>query len=129
MLATPAPFPFPGSYALLVDPLLPLAERRAELARILERGASVALIALPLREGAGGNRRVPIGDLLDGTELTPVEAREMVDLARALAGCSGRTSKQKEQRTRYDRLRARCIWSGPLRRQLDRLSARQAKAA
>ena len=130
MLIPQTPFPQAGSYGLYQDPELPCGERRAELARILELGASVALISLPLRDGAGGNRRVPIADLIDGTPLDAAETKELTDCFRAMHQGTGRRRNVKAARARHATLKTRAIWSGPLQRQLDRLSAaKQAKAA
>lgn len=125
MLSPATPFPHPGSYGLHEDPALAPGDRRAELVRILERGNAVALVAYPLREGAGGNQRVPLADIVDATPLTHEESREMTDLARSLVGRSMRTKAQRAAKARHDVLQSRNIWSGSLQRQLDTMNARQ----
>ncbi len=122
MLNVPTPFPQVGSFALYQDLAIPLAERRSELARILERGPNDILIALPLRDAASGNQRVSFEELIDATELTPAENLELAEIARALRGRSLRKPKQKAQLARHDALRSRLLWSGCLQRQLDRLN-------
>lgn len=125
MLKNATPFPQQGSYCLYEDPALPAARRNAELVRIIERGAAAVLVSYPLRDGAGGNQRVPLADLLDATPLTAEESREMTDLARSLIGRSMRTKAQKAAKARHDALQSRNIWSGSLLRQLDRLNSMQ----
>ena len=124
MLHPATPFPQQGSYGLYQDPALSPANRPSELVRIIERGSSVVLVSFPLRDGAGGNMRVPLSDILDGTELDGEESREMTDLQRSLAGRSMRTKAQKAAQTRLLALQSRNIWSGCLRRRLDELSRR-----
>ena len=128
MLSPATPFPQVGSYGLYQDPALPPAERISELVRILDRGAAVVLVSFPQREGAGGNMRVPLSDIIDGTPLTSEESREMTDLARSLVGRSMRTKAQKAAKVRHEHLQSRNIWSGCLRRKLDDLSRRQQQA-
>lgn len=122
MLSPATPFPQVGSYGLYQDPTLPPAERISELVRILELGATVALVAFPLRDGAGGNKRVPRGDLLDGTPLDSAEKKEHAELFGLLLNRTNRTPKQKAQKARHDALANRAIWSGCLQRRLDQLS-------
>lgn len=129
MLSPATPFPAVGSYALFEDPNLPRGQRRTELVRILERGAHVVLVSFPLREGAGGNRRVALADLIDGTPLTAEEKREEFDLYRQIFGRDRLTPKQKEKKARHEALRGRQIWSGCLQRKMDELAALQRKAA
>jgi hypothetical protein len=109
-----------------------------EHARILERrpgrqvgagGRSIEndffLIALPMRDGAGGNKVVAFSELIDASALTAEEEREFHDLDRAQAGWVGKDGRlikrlsagQKAKRARRDSLRSRII-RGPL---LDRL--------
>lgn len=132
MLSSATAFPQVGSYALYEDPELPRGDRRPELVRILELGATVALVAFPLREGrASGNKRLPLADLLDGTPLTAQEKREEVELFRQVTGKDRLTPRQKQLKVRHDALRARMIWSGCLQRKLDDfhvLQRRQANA-
>lgn len=123
MLASATDFPLPGSFALYRDDTLPIDRQRPELARILERGPLTALISLPLRLGAGGNRRVPIGDLIDGTPLTKDEERELADIQRALRS---RVRGRAKLETRAKALRDRSIWMICLRSERARFDAQQA---
>jgi len=129
MLSPATLFPQIGSYGLYEDPELEPAERRAELVRILERRVSVVLVAYPLRDGATGNQRVPLADIIDATPLSQEESREMTDLGRSLVGRSMQTKAQKAAKARLEHLHSRNIWSGCLRRRLDELSSRQRRAA
>lgn len=130
MLHPATNFPQVGSYCLYEDKDLPRGERRPELARILEVGASVALIALPLREGrASGNKRVPLADLIDGTPLTDEEKVEEVELFRAVLGKDRLTPALRRKKDRHDALRQRQIWSGCLQKKLDDLSLLQRRKA
>lgn len=130
MLSPATPYPQPGSYALYEDPELPPADRHAELVRIIERGAAVVLVSFPLREGASGNQRVPLSDLIDATPLSAEEGREMTDLQRSLVGKSMRTKAQKSAKARLETLQSRAIWSGNMQRKIDRVGAmRRSKAA
>jgi hypothetical protein len=124
MLHVDTPFPEVGSFALYQDPDLPMPERRSELARIIERGVSVALISLPLRLGAGGNKRVPLADLIDGTPLTKAEERELTDLDRSLRS---RVRNRSAVEARVKALRDRAIWMMCLRSERAKLAAAQAE--
>src|SRR3954463_8526147 len=106
MLSPATNFPYPGSYALFADPDLPYPQP-AELVRIMWRrvdsdGRGFVAVSFPLRDGAGGNKVVPAGDLIDATELTPEDAREFHDLDRALFGREPR-NLSKRQRARAAR--------------------------
>lgn len=118
MLSPRTPFPQPGSYALYVDPDDGV-RRGNELARILERRGPFTLIALPLRDGAGGNKVVSQAELIDASPLTIAEEREFHELDRALAGREPRnfSKRQRASAARRDALRTRMIM-GPI---LDRL--------
>lgn len=124
MLRTPAPFPHVGSFGLFTDTSLPVAQQRAELARILERGVNSALIALPLRLGAAGNQRVALADVIDATPLTKLEERELTDLERALRG---RARPNPTKATRLNVLRERAIWSLVLNSELAKLHSLAAR--
>lgn len=128
MLSTATPFPQVGSFALFADDHLPPAERRAELARLLERGHSTALIALPLRSGAAGNRRVPLADLIDATPLDSGEQRELADLQRHLRGRARLTPKMQVQQARAEDLRRRALFALVMESELAKLKAREAAA-
>lgn len=144
MLNQETPFPQVGSYALLIDKDQPHPQP-TELVRILRRnsgeaflrtslwqGAPIELVTVsfPLRDGASGTKSVPFSDLIDGTELTPAEARELADLDRELHGRSMRTQRQKEKGARRDALKLRAIWAPALRRLMRGAAAgRRRKAA
>lgn len=129
MLSAPTPFPEVGSYGLYHDPAQAPGERRTELVRILERGSTVALVAFPLRDGAGGNRRVALADIIDGTPLDDDERRELADLQRHLHGRRLRSPKALADKARMDTLASRAIWSGPLQRLSERAAAAQRRKA
>jgi hypothetical protein len=128
MLKSAAEFPYPGSFALLVDDTLPVGQQRAEMVRLLEVGCQVALVAFPLRLGARGNRRVALAELKDGTALTKGEERELADLQRHLHGRDRLTSKMREQAKRAETLRERAIWSVVMASERDRLGAIEARS-
>jgi hypothetical protein len=103
MIRTPAPFPQPGSYALMAD----LGE--THIVRILGRNpeARLAIISFPARRGASGNRTVPLAELVDGTPLTAEERatmRRLFDEANALAD-GGRAQKDRLEKARALRQR------------------------
>ncbi|HVM38324.1 MAG TPA: hypothetical protein VM265_08060 [Sphingomicrobium sp.] len=140
MLSPETPFPQVGSYALYHDDALPIDNRSSELVRILERAGDSVLIAFPLRQGAAGNKRVALAELIDGTPLDRDAARELHDLDRQLAGrvdgavgVDGRrirlTPRQKELGKRRDALKARMIWAPILATRLTELAARQRSEA
>lgn len=116
MLTPETPFPYPGSYALYVDPDA-AAPQAAELVRIQWRAINAVAVSFPLRAGASGNKSVPAADLIDTTPLTAAETREFHDLDLHLGGRSIRTPKQKRDMARRDALRERMIY-GPI---MDRL--------
>jgi hypothetical protein len=119
MLSEDAAFPFAGSYCLFRDYRLAAEERRPELARILERGVSVALISLPLRIGAESNLRVPLDDLIDGTPLTKAEDDELKKLK---ADLKTRRRNRAAAEKRHKALRDRAVWSACLRAERAKLA-------
>lgn len=131
MLQVASPFPHVGSYALFVDDQLPIGEQRAELVRIMrrpticERGGDVA-VAFPLRSGARGSMLVDDAKLIDGSELSKAEERELADLLRYLAG---RARPDKTKAARCEALRSRLIMSGVLRIELTKLAQAKARDA
>ncbi len=126
MLKVPAPYPFPGSFALFVDDTLPVGQQRAELVRIVRRTVSHATIAFPLRpDVASGHRTVHFSDLHDATPLTKEEERAMHDAHRAITGVEIRTPRQRAARDRFADLRARSIGSIILASELAKLEARE----
>jgi hypothetical protein len=131
MLSPETPFPYNGSYALLVDTDRPESEQRSELVRINWRREGFVMVSFPLREGASGNKTVAFADLIDGTPLSAEEEREFHDLDRGLAGRSLRTAKQKRDKARRDALRERMIYSRFLARALAEMrgQAQRRKAA
>lgn len=137
MLTPETPFPHPGSYALLLakaDPrralsAAPDAYEAPQLARIIRTyqqrpGVVTALISLPLRDGASGNREVDLDDLTDATPLTGKEAREMIDISRELTGKRVRDRQGKE--ARYAELRLRAVFAPLLELRLRKLAERDA---
>jgi hypothetical protein len=126
MLKVPSPFPQVGSYALLVDETLPITQQRAELVRVQRRdqGEGLVSISWPLRIGASGNRIVFENELIDGTELTKAEQRELTDL---LNHCRGRARPNKAKMAQAEALRCRLIHSDLLRAELDKLARLQAR--
>jgi hypothetical protein len=125
MIRTPAPFPQPGSYALLVD------LGQTHIVRILSRvpDAAEAVISFPARWGASGNKTVPLADLIDGTPLTADERREMRHLfeeADALAA-GGRAHRQRLAEA--NALRQRDIHSETLERLKGTLPSQLRRAA
>lgn len=125
MLSPSTPFPNVGSYALLIDSDAD-PKTGVELVRILERRVSVALVAFPLRDGASGNKVVPVADLIDASPLTDSETREFHDLDRALFGRTRfRTPKQKQDKARRDELHSRVLYGPILDRQLRFVRARE----
>jgi hypothetical protein len=116
MLPTEAPFPYAGSYCLVEH------EGRDQLARIINRawfnGGARALISLPLRPDAGGNRWVAESELIHATGLSAEEAREFHDLDRLIFARSiSWRRKHKAELARRDALKRRMIVA-PLMRQL-----------
>ena len=133
MLKVPTPFPQVGSYALMLDDVLPVEQQRAELVRIIERDPPDArqmyrdhqvAIAFPLRVGSTGHRRVAIGQLIDATELTGGEAAELQQLHRYL-GTRKRPMKAKVERA--EALQRRAVSAPIMRRELEKLARLQAK--
>lgn len=136
MLTPPATFPYPGSYALLVDQDAPYPQAD-ELVRINWRREGWAMVSFPLRDGASGNKTVAAADLVDATPLTAEEAREFHDLDRSLfgridgaVGLDGRrtrlTAKQKRARARRDALRARLLAAPIMARLMLQMREKQA---
>lgn len=80
MLASPAPFPHPGSWALVE------VDGAASIAKIISshRDGTVT-IALDGVPGASGNRKIPADELRDPTPLTLHEEGELHRLERANA--------------------------------------------
>jgi hypothetical protein len=128
MLNPATPFPQIGSFALFLDDDQPVPQV-LELVRILERGASVVLVAFPLRDGAGGNKRVPLADLIDATDLAPDESRQLADLQRHLTGRGRLTPKMQAQAAAAKALRQRAIYAPLMRRLLDRAGRVQRRKA
>ena len=150
MLQPDAPYPYPGSYALLSDPDLP-APQPTELVRIMWRRAErkvgkggrslereFAMVSFPLRDGAGGNKVVPASELADATPLTDQETREFHDLDRALTGRFGPsvgedggrtrlTKRQKALKARRDDLKLRMVFAPMMERLLRTARARAAQ--
>ena len=137
MLACPTPFPMTGSYALFVDTDRPLAEQRAELARIMRRnfhrhvkinGAAreweTVAITLPLRDGASGNRVVEMSDLIDATALTSAERGELDALRRDIAN-RPRIGPSKIHRAHA--LGERDTWAPVMAREMAKLGAMTAR--
>lgn len=116
MLTPPTPFPHIGSYALLIDRDRP-PPQGAELVRILgyrfKGNETFVLAAFPLRTGAGGNKEVPQGELIDFTPLSDDETAELARLAREMAGrkVGPRSTSGKAKQARLEALRSRTIWS------------------
>lgn len=144
MLASAAPFPQVGSYALLIDMDQP-APQPAELVRIQFRHlahppeSGLVTVAFPLRNGADGTKRVRLTDLIDATPLTSAESREMTDLRRELAargatvGRDGRITTRtvrgrKVKAARYEALRDRAVWAPHFTRIYERAVRLQHKA-
>lgn len=131
MLASAAPFPQVGSYALLIDMDQP-APQPAELVRIQFRHlahppeSGVVTVAFPLRNGADGTKRVRLTDLIDATPLSSAESREMTDLRRELTG--QRVRGRKVKAARYEALRDRAVWAPHFTRIYERAVRLQHKA-
>ena len=132
MLSSPTPFPQVGSYALLD------LDGTKQLARIQSAGPDwgpedIAFVSLPLVVGSSGNRRVGLGDLIDGTPLTPAEAEEldglcMRGLAAAHEGLHPRRNLSERQRARFTLLSDRAGHARMLDRLMEELGRRQAAA-
>jgi hypothetical protein len=141
MLSNETTFPYPGSYALLIDedapPPTPDELVRINWRQIRDSGsgaAEVAMVSFPLREGASGNKIVPFAQLIDATPLTAEERREFHDLDRALDGRDPRnfSKAQRWRAARRDALRRRMVHAPVMERLLRTLrdhQARQRKAA
>lgn len=125
MLKVATPFPQVGSFALLIDQNLPVSLQRAELVRIIRRGAGVT-VAFPNRTSASGNRIVDEGELIDASVLTDEERREHADLERHLHGRDRLTPKLKALLQRSEALRRRAIWSTILESELAVMRNREA---
>jgi hypothetical protein len=133
MLSNQTPFPYPGSYALLVDPDAP-APQPNELVRINWRREGWAMVSFPLRDGASGNKVVAFADLIDATPLSAEETREFHELDRGLGGRDPRnfSKGQRARAARRDALRRRIVHAPLLERRMRdmrALHARQRKAA
>jgi hypothetical protein len=131
MLTPEATYPYPGSYALLVDSDLPPEQQCEELVRIHWRrvdseGRGFIALSFPLRDGASGNKIAPADQLIDATPLTPEEEREFHDLDRALKGRSLRTPKQKRQLALRDTYLSRVMWAPHMVRLLREMRSREA---
>lgn len=125
MLKIAAPFPQVGSYALLIDDLMPVEMQRAELVRIMRTDVATCAIAFPLRLGATGNRNVQLDSLIDATPLTKAEERELADLQRYVAG---RERPNKAKAARCEALRTRLIMSEVMQIELKKLGRLQARS-
>jgi len=130
MLAPDATYPYPGSYALLIDLDLPYPQP-TELVRIMWRrvdnaGRGFVAVSFPMRDGASGNKVVPTDRLIDGTPLTGEETREFHDLDRALDDRNPRnfSKRQRAKAARRDALKQRMIWVPCLAKQLRNLRQR-----
>lgn len=137
MLRIAALFPHPGSFALFVDTMLPVAQQRAELVRIQRRYEHKALgsvfdmaaVSFPLRQGASGSKAVLADDLIDGTPLNAEERKEHAILENHLRGRERLTPRLKEMLKAAEKLRQRAIFSMVLESELAKLRALEAKAA
>jgi hypothetical protein len=109
MLQQQTPYPYVGSFALLIDPDA-AAPQAAELVRIQWRREGHVMVSFPLRDGASGNKVVPADQLIDASALTTEEAHEFHDLDRQLAGRSLRTARQKAMKLRRDALHQRMVY-------------------
>lgn len=137
MLSPDAPFPYVGSYALLIDSDLPKSAQRAELVRIMWRrlvpeapgqpAHEEVSVSFPLRAGACGNKLVPFAELINPTPLDDAEKRELTDLQRHLAGRVNLSPKLKVKLARVHALRQRLIWSQVAKGLLERAVALQAR--
>lgn len=125
MLKVAAPFPQVGSFALLVDDLMPVEMQRAELVRIQYRGDARVSVAWPLRIGASGYRSVAEAELIDATPLTKGEERELADLQHYVAG---RERPNKKKAARCEALRSRLIMSGVMAIEMAKLGRLQARS-
>jgi hypothetical protein len=127
MLKFASPFPLVGSYALLE------LDGATQLARIVARDqGGMAVVSLPFVNGSSGNRSVSIGELLDGTPLTPEERTELDGFCtRGLTaynrGLNPRRNLSKQQRARYEILSARAGHARTLERLLGELARRTPK--
>jgi hypothetical protein len=129
MLRTPAEYPHPGSFALVVDPQLPLAEQRAEMVRIQRRDGDAVAISFPLRAGVG-YRVVDLSELIDGTPLTPKEHDELRAIESALVGRDrdSLTRAEKRRAKRAAALRSRMMAALILASERARLDALHARS-
>lgn len=125
MLKAETPYPYVGSYGLLVDMDEP-APQSCELVRILWRREDHVAVSFPLRDDARGTKRVDPADLIDATALNDVERAEMFELERMLAHGTLRSKTQQRQRARRDALRRRNIHAPILKRLLRDAAARAA---
>src|SRR5690349_15559331 len=128
MIRTPASYPFPGSFAAVIDMDLPEVDRRAELVRIVRTGPGTATVAFPLRPSvASGHRTIPFAELMDGTPLTPIEARELADLQRELRGRKIDNAARRRKKARADALKRRQGLSIILAAEIRKLEAAEAR--
>lgn len=128
MLSNETPFPYPGSYGLLIDPDAP-APQPNELVRINWRREGWAMVSFPLRGGASGNKVIAAGDLIDATPLTADEEREFHESDRALAGRDPRnfSKRQRWLKARRDLFRLRMIHAPVMERLMRDMRERQAR--
>ena len=131
MLNPETPYPYPGSYAFYIDRDGDFPAE-SELVRIQWRREGWVMVAFPLRRGAGGNKVVPAGALIDPTPLDAAEERELADLGRHLEGRERLTPKMKRQMVRMVELKRRLVYSRLIREPLAKardLAERQRRAA
>lgn len=121
MLSHATPFGQVGSYGLLIDRDLPAGQQVAELVRVLRKDGADVAIAFPLRDGASGNKTVPLADMIDASPLNRAETRELTELTRALFGKPSRGAKAK----RLAALKQRATWFPVFAKRMDALHARQ----
>lgn len=106
MIPSLAEFPNPGAKALLVE------AHRAIPVRIMQNGKGrgrnrEVLISLQDRDGASGNRRVKVGELIDASPLTEKETAELERLERELVGQA--VSERSPKYKRYMALHQRAL--------------------
>lgn len=129
MLSTPTEYPHVGSYALYIDPSLPIGQQRAELVRIQRRDDERVWVSFPLRIGASGNKILDLSQLIDATPLDAAEKKEHAEIEAHLRGRETvrATPRLREMVRRSEDLRKRAIFSMLLASELAKLAAIEAR--
>lgn len=112
MLRIDAPFPQPGSYALLD------ADGDTHLVRIHQSLGLCATVTFPLRPGSAGTRTVDFADLAD---ISPLNAAEEIELAELDRRRHGPFTRARARQLELSGRREAAARAAPLLERLRRL--------